>query len=212
MLPSCSKGDDAKANMINGHEYVDLGLPSGTLWATCNVGAEKPEDYGDYFAWGETTGYNSGKTNFDWSTYKWCNGSYYSMTKYCTSSNCGTVDNKTELELEDDAARANWGGNWRMPSSAQIDELINECYTEWTTQGGVYGRKVTGKNGNSIFLPAAGSHSYSEFDNEGPYGWCWSRSLAGSVGACCMCFGSDVFGKQDHIRIHGWSVRPVASE
>ena len=86
------------------HEYVDLGLPSGTLWATCNVGATAPEEYGDYFAWGETTGYNSGKTTFNWSTYKYCNGDYDKLTKYCNKSSSGTVDNKTTLDPEDDVA------------------------------------------------------------------------------------------------------------
>ena len=87
----------------NGHEWVDLGLPSGTKWATCNVGATKPEEYGNYYAWGET----ETKTTYNWSTYKWCNGSAETQTKYCTNSDYGTVDNKTVLDLEDDAARAN---------------------------------------------------------------------------------------------------------
>ncbi|MCQ2319676.1 MAG: hypothetical protein MJZ90_12290 [Bacteroidales bacterium] len=103
------------------HEYVDLGLPSGLLWATCNVGADSPEDYGDYFAWGET----ETKSDYDWDTYKWCNGSYNTLTKYNTKSSYGTVDNKTTLELSDDAARANWGGSWRMPTEAEFQELIN---------------------------------------------------------------------------------------
>jgi hypothetical protein len=96
--------------------YVDLGLPSGTLWATCNIGANSPEEYGYYFAWGETEGYNDGKTTFDWSTYKWCNGSYDSLTKYKYSSSYGTYDYKTELDLDDDAAYVNWGAEWCMPS------------------------------------------------------------------------------------------------
>ena len=90
------------------HEYVDLGLPSGTLWATCNVGASKPEEYGDYYAWGET----EPKEVYDWSTYRWCNGGRTSLTKYNTKSSYGIVDNKTELELEDDAAYVNWGPSW----------------------------------------------------------------------------------------------------
>ena len=137
-------------------EYVDLGLPSGTLWATCNIGASSPEDYGDYFAWGETKGYNSGKENFDESTYKWYNGSSSSITKYNYWSNHGVVDNKKELDLEDDAAYVNWGSEWRMPSEIQFDELINSNYTtiESTTLNGVLGHKITSKkNGNSIFLP-----------------------------------------------------------
>jgi hypothetical protein len=132
------------------HEYVDLGL--SVKWATCNVGATKPEEYGDYFAWGETTP----KDAYDWSTYKWCNGGPSTQTKYCTNSSYGTVDNKTTLDLSDDAACANWGGSWRMPTRAEQDELRNNCTWTWTTQNGVNGYKVTGTNGNSIFLPAAG--------------------------------------------------------
>ena len=140
------------------HEYVDLGLPSGTLWATCNIGANSPEEYGDYFAWGETTP----KSTYDWSTYKWCNGSSTTMTKYCTQSEYGYngfTDNLTELQSADDAATANWGSDWQMPSLAQIQELCSSSNTttEWTQVNGVNGRKITSKsNGNSIFLPAAG--------------------------------------------------------
>ncbi len=113
---------------IDGRDYVDLGLPSGTLWATCNVGASKPEEYGDYFAWGETTP----KSTYYWSTYKWCKGSETTMTKYCTRSDYGYngfTDNLTELQPEDDAATANWGSVWKMPSYAQFSELFNSSYT-----------------------------------------------------------------------------------
>ncbi|MBQ7388829.1 MAG: hypothetical protein IJW01_05635, partial [Paludibacteraceae bacterium] len=136
---------------------VDLGL--SVKWATCNVGASTPEGYGNYYAWGETTT----KSTYDWSTYKWCNGSYKTLTKYCTSSTYGTVDNKTVLELADDAARVNWGGAWRMPTDAEWTELRENC--EWTLTSdyngtGVKGRVVTSKtNGNHIFLPAAGYRS-----------------------------------------------------
>ena len=144
--------ENQSGELHNGHEYVDLGLPSGLKWATCNVGATAPEEYGDYFAWGET----ETKATYDLSNYKWCNGTYESMTKYCTNSEYGIVDNKTTLELSDDAARVNWGGSWRMPTKAEQDELRNtdNCTWEWTTQNGVNGYKVTSKkNGNSIFLP-----------------------------------------------------------
>ena len=117
------------------HEFVDLGLTSGTLWATMNVGANSPEEYGDYFAWGET----SPKEVYNWSTYKWCKGSYKTMTKYCTSSSYGTVDDKTELELEDDAAHVNWGAAWRMPTKEQQDELRNSCTWTWTKKNNVNG-------------------------------------------------------------------------
>lgn len=200
-------GDDA-----NGHAYVDLGLTSGTLWATMNVGATSPEDYGDYFAWGEVTGYDNGKTSFSWSTYKYCNGSSSSMTKYCTSSSYGTVDNKTELELSDDAARHNWGGSWRMPSKEQFQELYDECTWTWTTQGGVNGYRVSSKkNANTLFLPAAGCRATS-LNSAGSYGNFWSRSLftGGSNGAYDLGFGSsDVNPSGNGGRYYGRSVRPV---
>ena len=193
-------------------QFVDLGLPSGTLWATCNIGAASPEDYGDYFAWGETEGYNDGKTDFSWSTYKWCNGSYSTLTKYNTSSRYGNVDNMTELELEDDAAYVNWGPAWRMPSEEQFSELINSSYTttEWTTQNGVNGQKITSKtNGNSIFLPAAGFRSSSSHDGSSDY---WSRTLSSDypIYARGLVFNSNSISTDYKCsRYGGLSVRPV---
>ena len=105
-------------------EYVDLGLPSGTLWATRNVGATYPDDYGDYFAWGET----EPKNNYDWNSYKWCNGSYTTLTKYCLNINYGVHDGLTELKLEDDAAYVNWGSSWRMPTHEQQQELTKSVH------------------------------------------------------------------------------------
>lgn len=194
--------------------YVDLGLPSGTLWATCNIGANSPEEYGDYFAWGETEGYNDGKTDFSWSAYKWCNGSYDSLTKYNTRSIYGNVDNKTELDLKDDAAYVNWGPDWRIPSIEQFQELINSSYTAtvWTTLNGVYGHKITSKkNGNSIFLPAAGYRYYSSLSNDGSDGYYWSRTLISSspFQAWRLYFNSSgIFTKYEN-RNYGRSVRPV---
>ncbi|MBR6032262.1 MAG: hypothetical protein IKP36_09935 [Bacteroidaceae bacterium] len=196
------------------HEYVDLGLPSGTKWATCNVGANSPEEYGDYFAWGET----APKDYYDWSTYKWCKGSDNTMTKYCANSSYGYngfTDNLTELQPEDDAATANWGSPWRMPSLDQIKELFNSSYTttEWTTLNDVYGRKITSKsNGNSIFLPAAGYRWRDELGRAGSYGYYWSSSLYPSRGgyAYGMYFysGSWYWGG-DYYRRSGRSVRAV---
>lgn len=165
---------DDKINFVNrtenGYEYVDLGL--SVKWATCNVGASSPEEYGDYFAWGEI----EPKEVYDWSTYKY--GSYDSLTKYNTDSSYGTVDNKTTLDLSDDAARANWGGNWRMPTDTEILELIDNCTWTWTTQNGVYGCKVTSyKNGKSIFLPATGWRIDSGLHDAGSHGHYWSSSL-----------------------------------
>ena len=112
---------------FNGYEYVDLGLPSGTLWAKCNIGAEKETDYGLYFQWGDVVGYkdaSSGKS-FSWSDYKYCNGSSTTLTKYNNSSSYGTVDNLNILEPSDDAATVNMGGSWRIPSNWEYQELID---------------------------------------------------------------------------------------
>ena len=155
------------------HEWVDLGLPSGTLWATCNVGATSPEGYGSYFAWGET----EPKQAYDWSNYKWGNYLQGGLLKYVTDSENGTVDYKTELEPEDDAATANWGPMWRMPSSEQQSELYSECSWEWTSMNDVNGYMVTGPNGNTLFLPAAGCYEESSNYYEGSSGDYWSRSL-----------------------------------
>ena len=209
-----------ESGSINGRDYVDLGLPSGTLWATCNIGASSPEDYGDYFAWGETTGYNDGKTTFDERNYKWCNGSERTMTKYCTNSsygNNGFTDNKTELDLEDDAAYVNWGAVWRMPSYEQFQELIDSDYTttEWTIQNGVNGWKITSKmegfTNKSIFLPAGGWRSLLSLLDEGSYGDYWSRTLDSDYpwGAWSLYFSSSDFGPWGSSRWVGFSVRPV---
>ena len=209
------KVDDSDPNIpdpnpnTGNHEYVDLGL--SVKWATCNVGANKPEEYGDYFAWGET----EPKDYYDWSTYKWCNGSDNTQTKYCTDSYYGTVDNKTQLELSDDAARANWGGSWRMPTTEEQQELINNCTWTWTTQNGVNGYKVTSKkNGNSIFLPAAGCRNGSSLDNAGSYGlyglyWSSSLDTGDPVDAYELYFDS-VYMRWNYNNRHcGQSVRPV---
>jgi hypothetical protein len=130
---------------------VDLGLPSGTLWATCNVGANAPEEFGHQFAWGET----APKETYNWYTYKWCEDGL--LTKYCNNSSDGTVDNKIELDPEDDAAYVNWGPSWRMPTVEQLVELYSNCTQQWTELNGVKGILVTGPNGNSIFLPLGGA-------------------------------------------------------
>ena len=133
----------------NGHDWVDLGLPSGLKWATCNVGATSPEEIGSSFAWGET----SPKSEYGWSTYVWCNGSATTLTKYNTKSEYGSVDNKTALDLADDAAHVNWGGSWRMPTKNEYAELKDNCTWTWTTQNGEKGYRVTSlMNGNSIFM------------------------------------------------------------
>ncbi len=196
---------------VNGHAYVDFGLTSGTLWATCNVGATNPEDYGDYFAWGETTT----KSTYYWSTYKYCNGSSSTLTKYCTSSSYGTVDNKTTLEASDDAATANWGGAWRMPTRAEQQELFNECTWSWTTLNGVYGYRVTSKKdtSKSIFLPAAGYRGYTSLLSAGSNGYYWSSSLDSSSTSDAWYLDFISGNKYTHYyyRCYGQSVRPVCS-
>lgn len=146
---------------------VDLGLPSGTLWADRNIGADSPKDYGYKFAWGET----KPKKTYDWSNYKWCNGSSDKLTKYCPDADWGTIDNKMTLELEDDAATSNWGENWRMPTCEEMEELEKFCSWVWFSQNGVKGCKVVGPNGNSIFLPA------NELGNGQTFGAYWSSSI-----------------------------------
>ena len=195
--------------MENGYEYVDLGL--SVKWATCNVGASNPEEYGDYFAWGET----EPKDYYFWSMYKWCNGSNNTLTKYNTSSSYGSVDNKTQLELSDDAARANWGGSWRMPTDAELTELREQCTWTWTTQNGVNGYKVASKKSGYtnkfIFLPAAGCRFDSSLDYAGSRGYYWSSSLYTDYPyyAYGLYFHSDSVYRYDNSRYYGRSVRPV---
>ncbi len=152
--------DEPETPMHEGHEYVDLGLSSGLLWATCNIGAKMPKAVGDEFAWGET----EPKSDYSWDNYAY-GSDEDELTKYCTDAEYGKngfTDNKTVLDPEDDAAHANWGGEWRMPTKAEFDELMVECEWEWYGSG----YEVKGSTGNSIFLPADGS-----------YGFYWSSSL-----------------------------------
>ncbi len=205
---------------IDGHDYVDLGLPSRTLWATCNLGATKPEQYGNYYAWGETTT----KSNYSWSTYKYCNGSNTTLTKYCTQSNNGNngfTDGIKTLLSEDDAATVNWGSNWRMPNGSQFVELIDSTYTTtiWTTLNGVYGYKITSKsNGNSVFLPAAGVRNETKLEYTGTRGVYWSRNLCSSPAdplvdksGGLLAFNSDkiFLGVINGGRRMGLAIRPV---
>ena len=189
------------------HEYVDLGLPSGTLWATMNIGACLPEEYGDYFAWGET----EPKNLYDDSTYKWCSESDNKLTKYCTNIVFGTVDSKSFLDPQDDAAFVNWGPSWRIPSREQQDELVEQCTWTWTTRNGVNGQLVTGPNGNSIFLPAAGFRSPSSPVNAGMDGCYWSRSVHFTfpTNAYGMDFGSEGMNCHESGRSVGQTVRAV---
>ena len=201
-------------------DWVDLGLPSGTLWATCNVGASSPEEYGDYFAWGETT---PNKRDYYQAHYKWWKNGFEDAygywhhsgyTKYCTGDwdgYDGFVDNKTELELEDDAAYVNWGPSWRMPSYDQILELAYNCTWQWTQRNGVNGQLVTGSNGNTMFLPAAGCRWKDSKRNEGSEGYCWSYTLS-TDSDNAYCLGLSLYGwgiRSGYTRYDGCTVRPV---
>ncbi len=193
----------AVPNFHNPDDYVDLGLPSGTLWATCNVGASSPEDYGDYFAWGETsakTSYNS-----DWSNYFDTNDDGNTFNKYYDNGGL------TELKPEDDAAYVNWGPAWRMPSQYQIDELRTNCTWTLTAKNNVNGYEVKSPNGNSIFLPAAGLLNVSSLLDVGSGGYYWSRTLVESDPSHAWFLGltSNRPGRGDGKRCLGFSVRPV---
>ncbi len=184
---------------------IDLGL--SVKWASCNVDATEPWEYGGYYAWGET----EEKSDYSWSTYKYYNGSYDSITKYCTNSNSGTVDNKTTLEASDDVATVKWGGSWRMPTKAEQDELCNNSTWQWITLNGVNGYRVTGPNGNSIFLPAAGCRYGSVVNDQSSFGYYWSSSLnsSDSYSAYYLVFYSSGYVWDYYYRYGGRSVRPV---
>ena len=218
---------------------VDLGLPSGLKWAPFNLGASKPDDYGDYYAWGETEPYYSSQdpltwrvgkeAGYAWSSYKWCMGSYDTLTKYCYASIYGYngyTDAKFGLDLEDDAAYVNLGGKWRMPTPNELNELINVCIWEWTQINRVYGYKLTGPSGNSIFLPASGiweglnlSNSnislryWSSFLSEGNTGDGWSM-IGGGDGYIIGENGEAYYATTEtsEARFCGLPIRPVYGE
>ena len=196
----------------NGHEWVYLGLPSGTLWATCNVGASKPEDYGNYYAWGET----NTKTAYNWETYKYADGDKDKLTKYCNSSsygNNGFTDNLTTLQSGDDPAAA-WGSGWHTPDKEQWDELLENTTHQWTTRNGTGGRLFTSKkNGQTLFLPAAGYRYDSSLDYAGSNGYYWSSSLYADYPnyAWYFYFYSVSYYMSSYYRLYGQSVRPVCS-
>jgi hypothetical protein len=196
----------------NSPAYVDLGLPSGTLWATCNVGADTPEGYGDYFAWGET----QPKDTYNWSTYQYCMGSSNTLTKYCNNSSYGYngfTDDLTTLLPEDDAATINWSNGWRMPTQAEFQELIDNTTAIWMTQNDVNGYLFTASNGNSLFLPATGFRLNSNLYFPGGEGDYWSSSLSAyPSSAWYFYFDSDGYNMgHGHDRYCGRSVRPVRS-
>lgn len=194
-----SEKDQISGIKINGHEFVDLGLPSGLLWATCNIGATCPEEIGSYYAWGET----EPKDLYTWNTYKWCNGSSKSLTKY--------QDLNSELSSEDDAANVIWSGNWRMPTKEEVQELTRNTKWKSTTQNGVKGFLIVGQNNNSIFLPYSGSYSGKAISGEEKYGGIWTKTNGWSVNYNAVSFSFDSsgssYGHRD--RATGLPIRPV---
>ena len=201
---------DKKTNN-NGYDYVDLGLPSGTLWATMNVGASKPSDYGQYFQWGDTIGYTKDQVGkdkqFNFADYKWnSSGDGEEFTKY---ENIGDT-----LDLDDDAAHVNMGGDWHMPSPAQIQELLDGTTRTWTTSDGISGVTFTSNKDDSkfIFIPAAGNAFGSSINFSGNYGNVWSSMLStnGIYLGYNLCFDSKgaILGSYGS-RFYGFSVRGV---
>ena len=204
-----ASGPSDPTGTYNNHGYVDLGLPSGTMWATCNVGANSPEDIGNYYAWGET----EPKETYDWSTYRYCNGSQSTLTKYCSSENLGNdgfTDGLTALEASDDAATVNWGEDWRMPTTLDIDELILKCTFETIEQNGVLGSLVTGPNGNSIFLPASGYYNGNSvvLEDRGYY-WSSTNSISASSSGYDYLFYNGEYKSNSLARQYGFPVRPI---
>ena len=183
----------------NGHAAVDLGLPSGLYWATCNIGASVPEEYGDYFAWGGTTAKE---------TYTEDNCPTYGLGISELQSQ-GYIDSEGNLTPQYDAATVNWGGSWRMPTREEQQELIDDCTWIWTTWNGVNGYKVTGPNGNSIFLPAAGTRGRASLYDSGVGGYYWSSTPRNYRNAYFLYFNSSSHDVSFCYRYYVQSVRPV---
>ena len=189
-----------------------MGLPSGLLWATCNLGSTTPEGYGNYYAWGEVRT----KTTYNWSTYAYGTADNQ-LTKYCNNSEYGLngfTDNLTTLQSSDDVATVVLGNGARIPTKAEWQELLDNTTAEWTTVNNVNGRKFTAANGSSLFLPAAGHRVLRSLYYDGTYGDYWSSSLHESNPdyAWIVFFGSDNQGVSYDIRYCGFSVRAVRSQ
>lgn len=191
-----------QTEMVQGHECIDLGL--SVKWATCNIGADTPEEYGDYYAWGET----STKSEYSWETYKWCRGTATSLTKYCSSSSLGSVDYKSVLDKSDDVAYVRWGNKWRMPTYEEVRELYDKCHWEDATCNGINGRLVTGPNGNSIFLPYSGWYNnQSNLIGCGESASYWSSTTRSSDYNASYHNLHSCVGNA--FRFNGYTVRPV---
>ena len=207
--PIGGSGDNPDPEPLQTEGWVDLGLPSGLLWAACNVGASSPEDYGDYVAWGET----QSKDIYNWSTYQY-GSDYNKLTKYCYNANYGLdgyTDNLRTLEPGDDAAMVRQGGGARTPTQSDWQELMANTTCKWTVWNGVYGCRFTAANGNAIFLPAAGYRSYTVTLDAGSYGDYWSSTLGtDNPGNAWKFFcGSNRLNMNAVSRSYGFSVRAV---
>ncbi len=211
LFVSCSDDEDDATPGYLADTIIDLGLQSGLKWASFNVGATVPEESGNYYAWGETRE----KDLFCWSTYEWCNGTSNTMTKYCVNPEHDFFDNKTILEAENDAAYLQWGPDWRMPRWREIEELVENCTWVWTALNGVNGYKVTGPNGNSIFLPYAGYSLNGVIADMNDKGFYWSASLNGSredYANSLDMYGNYFFKPVGSNRSYGYTIRPVSGE
>ena len=192
-------------------KYVDLGLPSGLLWATCNIGANRPEDFGDYFAWGET----KPKSVYNWRTYRFAkvsnDGKLMGLTKYTVNERYGNVDKKSVLEAADDAATLLLGNGARIPTPNEWSELVAYTTHEWTVQNGVAGYKFIGPNGNTLFLPAAGHRNDAKLSECGKCGFYWSSRVRVGFqdGAYGFQFKSDAHCQPAARRDEGFSLRAV---
>ena len=198
----------ANTNLKYTAEAVDLGLPSGLLWSRYNLGASAEEEYGAYFAWGELDPKNDNL--YDYEHYKWCEGTDYTMTKYCIREEWGTVDNILELEPEDDVAAVKLGDGWRMPTKADQDELRANCTWKWTTRNGIPGCEVTSTiNEETLFFPATGAKV--GFGGPGSSFSIWSSTLSSghSRFAWVLCGDNMSFTEGGAYRCHGHAVRPV---
>ena len=194
------KSSKKKRPDYNGHDYVDLGLPSGLKWATCNVGASSPEEYGGYYAWGET----AVKDSYNLSSSLTANMSDQELRA------AGIIDASNNLTMQHDAARVNWGGSWRMPTKAELEELVDKCTWTWSEQEGRKGYKVIGPNGNSIFLPAAGWQNLGFYCGGKGGIYNGSTVLGNSDKAFRILFSISNHYMQSHFRYFGASVRPVS--
>lgn len=205
---------EGQGNVLNDHEWMDLGLPSGTLWATMNLGASSPEKYGDYYAWGEV----ATKSYFTFASYT-LSKDPDGYTRYVPKAKAGVFgydgfyDTLTSLAEDDDAARAVWGEGWEMPTYEQMQELLTCCTWVWTQLNGINGYRVYGPNGQSIFLPASGSRSVSHKVGVGKCTFLWLRDLYTpnpSMG-CCLYLNERMYYLSTSLRYLGQVVRPVLS-